>query len=173
MQFLLLVSEMWPDKVADVLLDQPQVFIDFFQGPGSGRRIALWFSHFSMEGMRAFKYGAWALAHYALAHREEMWDLLQWEGKHPQAPVSVAAKTHYFAELALVPSLRALLKHHPAFWASQQWREACRDGAFLELDRRHFCQRLLWEERAELSGRLEQLVALARELHGPVAEMVD
>ncbi|GIL51027.1 hypothetical protein Vafri_6992 [Volvox africanus] len=142
-QLLMLVSEVWPEKVASLLLDRPRVFVDFFQGPGSSRRILLWFSHFSMDGMRAFKYGSYALAHYALAHREEVWDLLQWEGKHPQAPVAVAAKTHYFCELALLPTVRSLLRHHPQFWASEQWQECCRDGAVLELDRRHFCEVLL------------------------------
>ncbi len=69
-----------------------------------------------------------------------MWDLLRWEGKHAQAPVAVAVKTHYFCELALVPTVRSLLRHHPQFWSSEQWRECCRDGAVLELDRRHFCE---------------------------------
>jgi len=32
----------------------------------------MWFSHFSMSGMTGFKYGAFALAHYALAHRDEV-----------------------------------------------------------------------------------------------------
>ena len=39
---------------------------------GSDLRIMLWFSHFSMDGMGHFKFGAYALAHYALAHREEV-----------------------------------------------------------------------------------------------------
>lgn len=39
---------------------------------GSDLRIMMWFSHFSMSGMTGFKYGAFALAHYALAHREEV-----------------------------------------------------------------------------------------------------
>ncbi len=70
----------------------------------------------------------------------QMWDLLRWEGKHPQAPVSVAAKPHYFCELAVGRSVRALLAAHPAFWRSEQWRACCADGAVLELDRRHFCR---------------------------------
>lgn len=110
----------------------------------------LWFSHFSMDGMSSFKYGAKALAHYVLMHRDvvsfearhgpghgpwavlgyeeggalllhalrvmkageglvpqprvcsctgcpgrllQVWQLLVWEGKHAQAPVSVATKT--------------------------------------------------------------------------------
>lgn len=40
--------------------------------PGSDLRIMMWFSHFAMAGMSAFKYGAFALAHYALANREEV-----------------------------------------------------------------------------------------------------
>lgn len=181
----------------------------------------LWFSHFSMEGMRRFKYGAYALAHYCLAHRwgprgqrarnacgtgtatgackhatsalpsmpaphkeqqqqavlvadvlsskgvcapppphhcllccaraaalgwlgiatcqvsvwphtrqsplsglawrgtacrEDVWELLVWEGKHPQAPVAVASKTHYFCELALVPSVKVRVQHAGRAW---------------------------------------------------------
>lgn len=80
----------------------------------------------------------------------QMWDLLRWEGKHPQAPVSVAAKPHYFCELAVGRSVRALLAAHPAFWRSEQWRACCADGAVLELDRRHFCRvRGKGVERAE------------------------
>lgn len=156
-----------------------------------------------MDGMRAFKFGARALAHYTLEHREEVraaanalalgcshdlqhgatclishiltylslrpapsrlppvtqvWDLLRWEGKHAQAPVAVAQKTHYFCELAVVPSVMALLGGRgrdgrggggreggvsstaAGFLSSSQWRECCADGAFLELDRRHFCR---------------------------------
>ncbi|GLC39710.1 hypothetical protein PLESTM_000931500 [Pleodorina starrii] len=152
-QLMMLVSEVWPEKVTSLLLDRPQVFVDFFQGPGSTRRILMWFSHFSMDGMRAFKYGSHALAHFALAHREEVWELLRWEGKHPQAPVAVAAKTHYFCELALVPTVRSLLRHAPRFWASEQWRQCCRDGAVLELDRRHFCEVLLADLRSGGGGR--------------------
>ncbi len=40
----------------------------------------------------------------------------------------------------MVPSVRALLRHAPRFWASEAWREAAGDGAFLELDRRHFAR---------------------------------
>lgn len=39
---------------------------------GSDAAIRLWFSHFSMEGISHFKYGARALAHYALANRSEV-----------------------------------------------------------------------------------------------------
>jgi hypothetical protein len=118
---------------------------------GSDARIRLWFAHFSMEGIAASKYGARALGHYALGHRDEVgwaagrrggraaglqgcraaglpglpgqagrlsqrcaglaewsrrrvrrlqvWHHLQWQGRHAQAPVAVATKTHYFCEL--------------------------------------------------------------------------
>ncbi|KAG2442285.1 hypothetical protein HXX76_002371 [Chlamydomonas incerta] len=173
----MLVSEVWPDRVASVLLDQPQVFVDFFTGPSGARRILLWFSHFSMDGMRAFKFGARALAHYALEHRDEVWDLLRWEGKHAQAPVAVAQKTHYFCELAVVPSVMALLggtggrggsgreggvtSTAAGFLSSAQWRECCTDGAFLELDRRHFCRLLLSQLRGG-GARAARLTALLR-----------
>ena len=63
-----------------------------------------------MEGMRRFKYGAAALAQYALAHRDEMWHLLAWQGRHSQAPVAVAQRPHYFCELDVPRTLRHLLK---------------------------------------------------------------
>ena len=36
----------------------------------------MWFAHFSMSGMTAFKHGAYALAHYALSHRDEVGEAL-------------------------------------------------------------------------------------------------
>ena len=50
----------------------------------------------------------------------------------------MAAKTHYFCELAVVPTVRALLRHCPAFWTSQPWLDCLRPGTFLELDRQYF-----------------------------------
>ncbi len=38
----------------------------------SKQRVLLWFSHFSMDGLGSFKYGARALARYALTHRDEV-----------------------------------------------------------------------------------------------------
>lgn len=59
----------------------------------------------------------------------QVWHLLAWEGKHPQAPVSVASKPHYFCELAVGPSVRALLDAHPQFLESAELRCAAAQPA--------------------------------------------
>lgn len=51
---------------------------------------------FGPTTIQHFKYGAKALANYALAERAEAWRHLVWSGKHAQSPVAVAAKPHYF-----------------------------------------------------------------------------
>ena len=40
----------------------------------------------------------------------QMWDLLAWQGRHPQAPVAVAQRSHYFCELDLPRTLRHLIR---------------------------------------------------------------
>eukprot|EP00798_Chlamydomonas_sp_ICE-L_P003738 gene3738-13795_t len=106
-----------------------------------------------MDGMPGFKFGAYALAHYALAKREEMWDLLVWEGKHPQAPVSVAMKTHYFCELDVKETVRALLHSCPDFWRSEQMRASLESGEFIALAPDYFVQ-------LQLSYSLKPLAAM-------------
>lgn len=39
-----------------------------------------------------------------------MWQLLSWQGRHPQAPVAVAQRPHYFCELDVPRSVRHLLR---------------------------------------------------------------
>ena len=39
-----------------------------------------------------------------------MWSLLEWQGRHPQAPVAVAQRPHYFCELDVPRTLRRLLR---------------------------------------------------------------
>ncbi|KAJ9520968.1 hypothetical protein QJQ45_022712 [Haematococcus lacustris] len=130
---LLMMCEQQPREVAQLLAQQPSVIQDFFTE--SDRRIMLWFSHFSMDGMSSFKYGAKALAHYALMHRDVVWQLLVWEGKHAQAPVSVATKTHYFCELDVVRSVRAFLRHCPDFWRSDLFLDSLvAQGELLQLE---------------------------------------
>lgn len=70
-QLLLLMCEQAPGSVCDLLLTVPSVFSHFFTA--SDLRIMAWFSHFSIEGMRGFRYGAYALAHFCLQHRDEVW----------------------------------------------------------------------------------------------------
>lgn len=40
----------------------------------------------------------------------QMWGLLAWQGRHPQAPVAVAQRSHYFCELDVPRTLRHLIK---------------------------------------------------------------
>lgn len=66
-----------------------------------------------------------------------------WQGKHPQAPVAVAAKPHYFSELNIKQTVRNLLKHHPQFFASEQMTDSVRSGDILTLDPSFFSQVLM------------------------------
>ena len=79
LQLLQLLCEQHPAEVAQLLLQETDVLRRFFEG--ERRRIMLWFGHFSMAGLAAFRFGAAALAKYALAEREHVWHLLEWEGK--------------------------------------------------------------------------------------------
>lgn len=69
----------------------------------------------------------------------QMWDLLAWQGKHPQAPVAVAAKPNYFSELDMKQTIRNMLKHHPAFFSSHQMLASLKSGDITALDRSYFC----------------------------------
>jgi hypothetical protein len=40
----------------------------------------------------------------------QMWHLLEWQGRHPQSPVAVAQRTHYFSELNVPRTVRNLLR---------------------------------------------------------------
>jgi hypothetical protein len=115
-----LLCEERPGDAGAVLADFPHILEQFFASHPSAAQ--LWFGQFSMSGIEGFRFAARGLAKYALNHRNEMWELLVWEGKHPQAPVAVAAKPHYFCELAVVPSLRNLLSSHPQFLQSEELR---------------------------------------------------
>ncbi|KAF5842347.1 hypothetical protein DUNSADRAFT_7661 [Dunaliella salina] len=138
-QLLLLLLEQRRVEVARLLARQPLLFRDFFVG--SDLRIMMWFSHFSMSGMTGFKYGAFALAHYALAHRDEAWQYIVWEGKHAQAPVSVATKTHYFCEINVLATVRNFAEHCPSFWSSEQLLKTfTKGGEIIQLDPPYFAK---------------------------------
>lgn len=92
---LLLEGE--PARVMELLARQPRTLRRFFRG--SPHRAAAWFGHFSMAGAHEFRHGARALANYAMAQRDRVWHLLEWRGRHSQAPVAVAQRMHYFCEL--------------------------------------------------------------------------
>lgn len=140
-QLLQLFCEQRPATVAKGVLEEAELLQQFFLG--SDMRIAVWFGHFSMEGMSKFKYGAYALAHYALAERSEVWQHLVWEGKHPQAPVAVASKPHYFCELNVTATVRNLALHCKGFWSSEQLKDSLASGEFLTVDYPFFIELLL------------------------------
>ncbi len=48
---------------------QPGLYAELFCGH-EARLVPQWFDHFSLEGVSAFKFGAKALALYALSHRD-------------------------------------------------------------------------------------------------------
>lgn len=105
---LQLLFESHPAEVGALVAQDASLLRHFFKADPA--RVPLWFGHFSMDGMRSFKYGAAALGQYALGHRGEMWDLLAWRGRHPQAPIAVAQRTHYFCELDVPRTLRHLIR---------------------------------------------------------------
>ena len=81
-------------------------------------------------------------------------------GKHPQAPVAVAAKPHYFCELALERTVDNLLRDCPPFWTSQQLLEAAAGGEFLSLDPEYFARELSQILRQGTSSQRRSLEAL-------------
>ncbi|KAL3153954.1 hypothetical protein ABBQ32_013514 [Trebouxia sp. C0010 RCD-2024] len=141
LQLLQLVCEADPAKVGRLLCSNPKIVRDFFQD--HPQHISTWFQSSYVRSISEFKNGAKALAQYALLHRAEMWELLVWQGKHAQAPVAVAAKPHYFSELNVNKTIRNILKHHPEFFASEQFLGSLSDGTVTALDRAYFCQELL------------------------------
>jgi hypothetical protein len=53
---------------------------------------------------------------------------------HLQAPVAVAGKPHYFAELDVDRTLLALARHCPDFWSSEELARCCQSGQWLQLE---------------------------------------
>ncbi len=52
--------------------------------------------------------------------------------------MAVASKPHYFCELRVVPSVRALLRHVSHFWRSDELAASLATGDFLALDYGHW-----------------------------------
>lgn len=127
-----LLAEQRPRAVASLLAADASFLRDTLTA--SPHTVSAWFGGFSMAGIHAFRHGARALANYALTHRADVWGLLAWRGKHSQAPVAVAAKPHYFGELDVTASVRALADGCPGFWRSEQLAAACEAGEWLRLE---------------------------------------
>ncbi|GAX80466.1 hypothetical protein CEUSTIGMA_g7905.t1 [Chlamydomonas eustigma] len=135
-----LLCEQHRTKVANIVSDCPCLLRRFFSCHVS--RIRAWFCHTSMAGIQHFQFGARALGLFALASRDEVWQHLVWTGKHSQAPVTVAAKTHYFCELDMEETVQNLVDKCPGFWTSEPWRACLESGDFLDLDPSWFHQEL-------------------------------
>lgn len=89
------MAEAVPADVSALLLRDPDFLRSFLTS--SRDTIKAWFQHFGPTSIQHFKWGARALANYALAERQTAWQHLVWVGKHSQSPVAVAVKHHYFA----------------------------------------------------------------------------
>ncbi|DBB06395.1 TPA: hypothetical protein ACH3X1_011957 [Trebouxia sp. C0004] len=137
---LQLVCDVEPTKVGRLLAHHPRIIRHFFRD--HPQHISVWFQSSYVGSISEFRNGAKALAQYALLHRAEMWDLLVWQGKHPQAPVAVAAKPYYFSELNIHQSVLNILKNHPQFFTSHQMADTVKSGDIMALDPNHFCEEL-------------------------------
>eukprot|EP00854_Cymbomonas_tetramitiformis_P003794 gene3794-4745_t len=106
-QLLFMTCERKAKQVAKVLLPDKRLWAQFFRE--SPLRVIAFFEHFNMAG--EFHHGAKALARYSFQNRDAVWKELEWIGKHPQAPVTVAAKPHYFCELNVNESNSEICVH--------------------------------------------------------------
>jgi hypothetical protein len=61
-----------------------------------------------------------------------------WAGDHSQAPISVAARPHYWAELAVLPTVKRFLAECPDFWDSPELLETLQGGDLLAIDQEFF-----------------------------------
>lgn len=164
-QLLRLACQLRRGPVSALLASSPSVLRAFFSR--SDAVATAWFGGFSAAagGIGAFQPGAAALANYALAHRDEAWRHLVWAGKHPQAPVAVAAKPHYFGELDVAATVRNLLGSCPEFWESRELRQSLEGGLWMELDE-DFCVQELHDRlhggsrtwRDDVAAELQALV---------------
>ena len=104
--------------------------------PDDLKRAVMWFDHFSVTGEHVL--GARALSKFAFTERDRHWQDLAWTGKHPQSPVTVAAKPYYFCELDVKATVENFLDDVPLFWKSDELWESLEGGTFLSLDSRFF-----------------------------------
>ena len=129
--------------------------------------VPAWFGDFGGGGggLRDFRHGAAALAQYSLGHRGEVWDLLAWGGRHPQAPVAVAQRPHYFGELDVPATVDRLLRSCRGFWESPEMRAATATGGIFPLDPDFWA--------AELHGWLVERSRRSEDLYGLVCDLVE
>ncbi|GBF88978.1 hypothetical protein Rsub_01477 [Raphidocelis subcapitata] len=147
-QLLALACDVRAPRVAALLAPSASLLRGLFSR--SDALIAAWFGGFGTGGLASFRRGAWALAGFSLARRDDAWRHLVWAGRHPQAPVAVAAKPHYFSELDVVATVRNLLRDCPEFWESHEVRRSLEGGEWLALDPAYIAEEL--QERLHRGG---------------------
>lgn len=147
-QLLLLALEARPRALAALLSASPSLLRAFFAGAERGAVAAAWFGGFSPAGPQQSKRGARALALFALARRDTAWRHLVWAGAHPQAPVAVVTRPHYWLELDVPATVRALARGCPDFFESEELKACLEDGEWLALDA-PFLARVRGQARAE------------------------
>ncbi|KAL2641371.1 hypothetical protein R1flu_008958 [Riccia fluitans] len=140
-QFVRLLCDGYPRQVGRLLAKDNKLIRRFFAG--NAKRISGWFQNFAGAGETDHRLGARALARYAFLHREDYWHELEWNGKHSQAPATVASKPHYFSELDVLKTVDNFLEHVPSFWYSEELRDSLDEGEFLGLDPDFFHRELL------------------------------
>lgn len=119
------------------------------------KNILLWFGKFAGAGQTEHQQGARALANYAFRNRDLCWHLLVWEGKHAQAPSTVAAKPHYFLELDVVNTVQNFLENEPEFWWSDEFRDSLKDGEFLSIDIMFFAKVMVKKLASDIDSALD------------------
>lgn len=137
-QLLALACDARAARVAALLAPSAPLLRGLFSR--SDAVVSAWFGGFGPGGLASLRRGAWALANFALARRDDAWRHLVWAGRHPQAPVAVAAKPHYFAELDVPATVRNLLRECPEFWESREMRKSLEGGEWLALDPAYIAQ---------------------------------
>ncbi|XP_024517110.1 uncharacterized protein LOC112341374 [Selaginella moellendorffii] len=127
-----MLCENRPAWAARVLARDDRLLRRFFEG--DSQRILQWFGKFSSGGNSDHQWGARALARFTFVHRESCWHELDWNGKHGQAPATVASKPHYFLELDVLRTVDNFLDKVPSFWRSDELWDSMKNGEFLSLD---------------------------------------
>jgi hypothetical protein len=156
----LLMSRRPADVIALLRHRNPSLYERFFaSASGAGAaRISAVFGAFSPDGRHPR--GASALAQYLLQRRVALWPHTVWRGAHPQAPVVVSAKPHYWCELDAPATLSALAARAGAcfdFWASDEVADGLSGGDVLSLDVPFFLEELTLE-LGRGRGRLHELL---------------
>ena len=61
------------EQVSELALHyKPELYAALFTSDGGDRRALEWFNHFGTDGLEAFRYGAKALARFALNNRDQV-----------------------------------------------------------------------------------------------------